>query len=365
MLDAGSLAAMSPADLRTGYDELIASRKWCIVDAADGYLLLERRANGGEAADGCARELPDAFYDFARAGEREPQVRVQADFGGQIRLLGYDLTSDPQWQRVGVRLYWSAIAGKDGRAAVEEADLRVYPFWLGPGGTVLQTPEQRPLVEPYWYPTGKWQPDEVVVTEMLPWDIGSEFRLAVAVQDASGNRLSVEPAGLADHPVYAMDGNTWLRMAAYKWDEGDVRLIDESAALPHPQTAEFGGVIGLEGYDLEPGGPVPGEDLAVWLGWSGLDRPVGREYTVFVHLLSDDGERVAQADGAPGYLGALPTTLWEPGVSLLDRHVISLSADLAAGHYWVQIGWYDPQSGARLPLVSGDDSLRLGEITIR
>ena len=153
LLDVGSLAAMPPADLRQAYDELIGSGTWCIVDAADGYVLLERRADVAEAAEACVRVLPDEFYDFARAGTLDPQHRVEADFGGQVRLLGYDLTSDQQWQRVGVRLYWSRIADEDGGVPEGEADLRIYPFWLGPGGTVLQTPEQRPLVEPYWYPT--------------------------------------------------------------------------------------------------------------------------------------------------------------------------------------------------------------------
>jgi hypothetical protein len=76
------------------------------------------------------------------------------------------------------------------------------------------------------------------------------------------------------------------------------------------------------------------------------------------------GNRVAQGDGVPGYLGALPTTLWQPGVSVLDRHGISLPAELAAGQYSLLIGWYDPQSGERLRLSSGADALGLAEITI-
>ena len=365
LLDAGSLAAMPPADLRQAYDELIASGNWCIVDAADGYVLLERRAGAAEAAEGCSRELPDAFYEFARAGEHEPQYRVQADFGGRVRLLGYDLTSVPQWQRVGVRLYWSKTASEDGGVADGEADLRIYPFWLGPGESMLQTPEQRPLVEPYWYPTGQWLPGEVVVTEMLPWGIGPEFRLGVAVLGADGNRLEVEPSGVADHPVYAMEGSTWLRMAAFEWVDGEVCLVEEAVAPPYPLAAGFGGAIALAGYDLEPEAPTPGEDLVLWLSWSRLNRALDREYTVFAHLLDATGERVAQGDGVPGYLGALPTTLWEPGVPVLDRRVVSLPVDLAAGQYTLLIGWYDPQSGERLPLPSGADALRLTEITIQ
>jgi uncharacterized membrane protein len=362
LLDAGSFAEMHPADLRRAYDELIASGAWCIVDAADGYVLLEHRAGASEGTATCNRELPDAFYSFARAGDREPEYRVQADFG-PVRLLGYDLTSVRQWQRVGVRLYWSRIAG--GESGLPGQDLRIYPFWLGPGGAVLETPDQRPLVEPYWYPTGQWRIGEVVVTEMLPWDIGTEFRLALAVLDAQGNRLEVQNLGGADHPVYAMDGATWLRMAAFKWVHSKVRPVDEGAALPNPLDVEFGGRFTLAGYDLEPAAPGPGGDLAVSLSWSGSSPASDREYTVFVHLLDEAGDRVAQGDGVPGYLGSLPTTLWEPGVQLLDRHFVPLPADLAAGTYSLLVGWYDPQSGVRLSLPSDEDAWRLSEITIR
>jgi len=334
------------------------------VDAADGYILLKSR-EVVEDGETCVRELPEAFYDFARAGAIQPRYRVQANFGGQLRLLGYDLTSIPQWQRVGVRLYWSKISGEGGGVAAAEADPRIYPFWLGPEGNVLQTPEQRPLVEPYWYPISQWQPGEVVVTEMLPWDIGSEFRLAVAMLGADGNRLGVEPSGMADHPVYAMDWGTWLRMAAFEWVDGEVRLVDEAVALAYPMAAEFSGAIALAGYELEPESPAPGEDLAVWLSWSAPSQVLDREYTVFVHLLDEGGQRVAQGDGVPGYLGALPTTHWQPGVRVLDRHVVSLPVDLATGQYSLLIGWYDPQSGERLLLSSGEDALKLTEITIR
>jgi uncharacterized membrane protein len=362
LLDAGSFAEMHPADMRRAYDELIASGAWCIVDAADGYVLLERRAGAAEGTVACDTELPDAFYDFARAGDRKPEYPVQADYGA-VRLLGYDVTSVRQWQRVGVRLYWTRIADEDG--AAPGGDLRIYPFWLGPGGAVLQTADERPLVEPYWYPTERWRTGEVVVTEMLPWDIGPEFRLALAVLDAGGNRMPVQPAGVTNGSVVAMDGGSWLRMSAFRWVDGEVRPVDESTVLRHPLATQFGGSIVLSGYDLESAAPEPGQDLTVWLNWARAGEALDRELTVFVHLLDEAGERVALGDGVPGYLGSLPTTLWEPGVPRLDRHVVPLPAELASGRYSLHIGWYDPQTGERLTLSSGEDALHLAEITIR
>ena len=124
-------------------------------------------------------------------------------------------------------------------------------------------------------------------------------------------------------------------------------------------------MLTLAGYDLEPRAPAPGEDLGLWLRWSRQGDALEGELTVFVHLLDAGGARVAQGDGVPGYLGALPTTVWEPGVAVLDRHEVSLPVDLDAGDYSLRVGWYDPQSGERLLLPSGDDGQPLGEFTVR
>jgi hypothetical protein len=45
--------------------------------------------------------------------------------------------------------------------------------------------------------------------------------------------------------------------------------------------------------------------------------------------------------------------MWRPGDQVEDTHVIAVPADLEAGTYRVQIGWYDPLSGARLQTGAG------------
>ena len=365
LLDVGSVSEMHPSDLRQAYDDLIASGDWCIVDAADGYILLSRQLEAyDEGAERCTQELPDSFYDFARVDDPQPQVRVRADFGDQLRLLGYDVTSVEQFHRVGVRLYWTKIAPAESR-------LRPFPFWLGEEGQVIETPEQRPLVEPYWYPTSRWRSGEVVVTEMMPWDIGAEFRLGVALLNSEGERLPVHVLDPADHPVYPMDGSTWLRLAAFHWQDGEVRPVNEEAVLRYPFRAGFGGLFDLGGYDLVPDKLQAGDQIKLRLSWSRVaDGGQGaafpdRDYTVFVHLLDASGRLVAQGDGVPGYLGAVPTTLWQPGVPVLDEHMIALPDGLPSGEYSLLIGWYDYETGQRLPSSQGGDSLNVTDVEIR
>jgi uncharacterized membrane protein len=355
LLDVASGAEMAPGDLKAAYDALMASSSWCIVDAADGYILLTRDLTG---AKDCGRQLPDAFFSFARAGGAQPEIRVDAGWG-TVRLLGYTVTSVPQWKRVGVRLYWT-LAAEGGNASATPEGLQIHPFWLGEGGKVVETWEERPVVESLWYPPSRWQPGEVVVTEMLPGDLGPAFRLGLAVVDASGQRLPVQVRP-AEEPTYPMDGATWLRLGAFRWEGEQVRPVEEGTAPSHPLEASFGERLALLGFDLSPAEPQPGGQLELQLRWKALE-PVDRDWTVFVHLFDEAGERVAQGDGPPNYLGALPTTLWQLGAPVLDVHTVTLPD--RPGTYSIQIGWYDPQTGERLPLSTGGDSLSLGQIPV-
>jgi hypothetical protein len=206
---------------------------------------------------------------------------------------------------------------------------------------------------------------------MLPWNIGEAFRLGVAVIDYEGNRLPVQVSGSTDHPAYLMEGSSWLRLAAFRWQDGEVHPVDEGTVLHHPLAAEFGGLYELAGYDLAPERPQAGDQLRLRLSWS-RKAPVDqvtafplRDYTVFVHLLDAAGNRVAQGDGVPGYLGALPTTLWQPGIPVLDERIVALPGNLADGDYSLLVGWYDLQTGQRLPSSMGGDSLLITQIDIR
>lgn len=350
LMDGASYAQMHPARLRQRYEDLIASGAWCIVDAADGYVLLARR---DEASGDCLRELPDDFYDFARVDDPQPQVRVEAEFGGQWCLLGYDVMNVPQWRRVGLRLYWTRTAAAQAPDPAVPS-VRLYPFWLGEGGEVIETPDQRPLVEPIWYPPERWRPGEVVVTEMMPWDIGPVFRLGVAVLDGAGRRLPVRLEASSE-PAYAMDGSTWLRLGVYHWHEGRVRALDTGAPLKQRADVEFDGRLALVGFESHPTRLRPGDDLDLRLHWRATVQ-VEQDYTAFVHLLNSAGERVAQHDGPANFYGHLPTTLWQVGAPVLDQRTLSSTAELAPGMYDVVVGWYKPKTGERLRLPGGSTS---------
>ncbi len=75
-------------------------------------------------------------------------------------------------------------------------------------------------------------------------------------------------------------------------------------------------------------------------------------YHVFVHLVDESGNILAQADGVPANW-ARPTTGWLPGEYVLDMHTLTIPADLPPGPLSIRVGLYDPDTGKRL--MAGDD----------
>jgi hypothetical protein len=139
-----------------------------------------------------------------------------------------------------------------------------------------------------------------------------------------------------------------------------VIVVAERPEMPQPAGPEhelsilFGEMIGLNGFDLDTAQAVPGGALNVTLYWQAF-RTADRPYTVFTHLLSPDGELVAQQDNWP-VNGQWPPTCWERNELVVDPYRIQLPADLPPGSYSLQVGWYDAAGGTRLLTPEGRDA---------
>jgi hypothetical protein len=120
--------------------------------------------------------------------------------------------------------------------------------------------------------------------------------------------------------------------------------------------------LDLMGYELEPGVLQPGDTLTSTLHWQARDW-VPAAYTAFVHLLDPQGHGIAQADGPP-FGGLHPTDHWLPGERLRDERQLKVPNDAVPGLYRLEVGWYDPVTLDRLPLVDGGDSLLLAYVPV-
>lgn len=92
--------------------------------------------------------------------------------------------------------------------------------------------------------------------------------------------------------------------------------------------------------------------LTVIPAWDVRDHLAG-DYTVFMHLIDAQGQRVAQIDVAPGGADWPATSAWQPGQQIGVPLPLPLPTDLAAGEYRLILGLYDSTTGERVPLIAG------------
>jgi hypothetical protein len=110
-----------------------------------------------------------------------------------------------------------------------------------------------------------------------------------------------------------------------------------------------------------------GQALRLRLYWQARE-PVGEDYTVFVHLLGEDGQLWGQHDGQPEG-GFYPTSFWDEGEVVVDEHEIVLRPDTPPGEYQIVTGLYRLASGERLAVdvggqVMGDGRLLLSTVQV-
>ena len=119
--------------------------------------------------------------------------------------------------------------------------------------------------------------------------------------------------------------------------------------------ANFDNAVRLIGYDLPAGPARSGTTVPVTLYWQ-VSRALGRDYAVFVHLLDSGEVLMGQGDGPP--LGnAYPTSFWSPGDNLVDTYRLTLFDAAKPGQHRIAVGFYDPISGQRLPVLDAQGQI--------
>jgi hypothetical protein len=211
------------------------------------------------------------------------------------------------------------------------------------------------------------------------WDAQTEGDVAVELQNVATDRIHV-PAGErvraeADFVLSPKAaGEVAVRVESVEL--GRIRVEARAAAsfsgaISHPTEFLFAGGIQLVGYDLPKEEFRAGEQVPITLYWR-AGQPVPKSYVVFVHLLGADANLNhtppnllwGQVDRVPAN-GAAPTTLWQPNETIADAYRVPIELGAPIGIYKIEVGLYDPASGARLPLHGLGDSLWLAEIEIK
>lgn len=286
--------------------------------------------------------------------DQVPGVRVEAQVGEALELIAYRLPADQFVQAgvVPVTLYWRALGG-DRRVEVDVA-------LIGPDGKPVDV--SRGLLGPEWYRADRWQTAEVVATSAalrIPArGTPGTYTLSVSARDAAGQSLVI--SGTLAQP--GLLGLWTDRSAAQRaaWTLGGLTVtarnrVFSPPAVQIPLRVKFGDELQLMGYDLDLSQARPGGQLRVAYVWQAL-KDIDRNYVVFNHLLDSTGTQQGQRDSMP--VGGLnPTPFWQAGEYIRDEYVIDIAAEAVDGSYTLDFGWYDSDSGVRLP-ASGETGER-------
>ena len=222
-------------------------------------------------------------------------------------------------------------------------------------------------------------------------DQGDVLSMTLTLRDASGAALMRESAPpVAGWPVEAWRaGERWVGKTSLRLPgslhSGDYRVTaslpgcPDLAAAPLTVVAperrwtapddfispgtdvSLGESVRLVGYRIEPQEAAPGGQVTVHLAWEGRAE-MTVSYHVFVHVLDDAGQIIAQNDGEPvGW--TRPTPGWAIGEIVLDERRLHLPAATPPGRYRVRVGMYEVD-GPRLVTPAGADGITLGEVVV-
>jgi len=269
---------------------------------------------------------------------------LSADFGGQARLLGYELPegSVQPGEALHLTLYWQALVDVD-------RDYSVFVHLVDDDGLIAAQRDSYPAggnaITSHW-PVGAVIPDRHVIQIPSIAPAPSQTRLLVGLYDYdSGARLPTA------------DGGDSVTL-------GTVFLLPAEGieGLSNPVYFDFEGKIALVGFDLDQRTVRPGETLHLTLYWEALS-PMEEDYTVFTHLLRPPDEIWAQEDDQPQD-GQSPTSTWQPGQIIEDHYQLTLRPEAPPGVYQVEIGLYLPATGDRLMVGFSDRGIVLGKVRV-
>ena len=291
-------------------------------------------------------KVPPLILDEAPAITHPAEVNL----GDKVTFLGYDLETTPAeaGSELGVTLYWQ-------RTEPLETDYSVYLRLINGVYDVWGAQDGGPLWDAM--PTSLWEEGMVVADErripILPGTPPGEYQIEMGMYDPM-TMVHLEPVDMA--------GNLLL---------GPVKVVRGEGNLPpSPQVAQeanFGNKVRLIGFDLE-GESEPGASLQLTLFWESL-APMDEDYTVFVHLSSEDGQIWGQRDSQP-VTGFYPTSLWTSGEFVRDQVDLPISGEAPPGKYSLKAGIYHSGTGQRLPVLSSagkimGDSVILSQVELK
>ncbi len=283
---------------------------------------------------GPAYAMPEQLSEADVAGIPN---RLDVDFGGTMRLLGYDLetTSVQPGDALVVTLFWEALAPS-------ERDCTVFVHLLGVDDIMVAQRDTYPglgRLGTSWLEPGYRWADRVVLQVPDTAYAPDQAYLQVGIFDTAANQRLA--ASGANAPIE--EDAVFL---------GQVAVQGHPGGLSNPVMVRFAGQMTLVGYELSERTVDAGETLTVTLYWEG-ERTMAADYVISVQLVDLALRKAAQQDSQPA-AGLAPTSTWAAGEQVVDSHALAVNPYADPGVYGVWVTVYAPAEGgiAHLQIVS-------------
>jgi 4-amino-4-deoxy-L-arabinose transferase-like glycosyltransferase len=184
---------------------------------------------------------------------------------------------------------------------------------------------------------GRWR-------EFILYLMPVDKNLPPAVTDWFSGTTPTQFNTFDDSRLYVLDARERLAKALAEVKDAEMSFAPEAGGGAAQLPIDFGHAIELLGYHVEPSPAKASRPLIVTTYWKATGA-LPRFLTVFVHLLDQNGQIVAQDDRQ----SVLADTL-QPGDEFMQFLPIDVPPHLPAGRYRLALGLYTSDTGQRLPI---------------
>jgi 4-amino-4-deoxy-L-arabinose transferase-like glycosyltransferase len=264
-------------------------------------------------------------------------IPLNVDFGSKVRLLGYRLDKEKvsPGETLGITFYWQGLV---------EMKKNYYLFIHLLGRRSRLVGHEDTYHGWGTYPTSLWRPGEI---------IGDTYRLPIS-QDALAPSLIRVDVGIYDPST----GQTLTLINQAGQPIGSSVVVGQLKMVPrrrqevvidNPLYVNLDNKVALIGYKVDKADLRSGEEIRLTLYWQ-AEGEMGTNYTVFTHLIDEEGDIWGQMDSQP-LGGDYPTSFWDVGEVIEDEYILAINEDIPTGQYWLEVGMYKLATGQRLPIL--------------